>query len=95
MDRPKRRFGHLLKQNRAQRNIDALTSGTTRNFGKVSNKADAIMTIWDGPEHILNIEPRNLDHRDKAEQKTTNLPDDEQDAALMDQRRNFNEYEQR
>lgn len=51
--------------------------------------------MWEGPEHILDLEMREQLRREEAEEYITSLPEDEREAGVLDEERNVNEYERR
>ena len=51
--------------------------------------------MWEGPEHILDAEARELHRREETERDIANLPEDEREAATLDKRRNNDEHERR
>ena len=51
--------------------------------------------MWEGPYNILDVEMREQLRREEAENFIASLPEDEREAAAMDEKRNINEYERR
>ena len=51
--------------------------------------------MWEGLDHILDVEMCEQLHREEAEKFIASLPEDERAAAAMDERRNIHEYERR
>ena len=51
--------------------------------------------MWEGPEHILDTEARELHRREETERGIVNLPEDEREAAELDERRSNDEHERR
>ena len=49
--------------------------------------------MWEGPEHILEAEARELHRREEIERDIVNLPEDEREAAALDERRFNDEHE--
>ena len=51
--------------------------------------------MWEGPDHILDVEMCEQLRREEAEEFIASLPEDERAAAAMDEERNIHEYERR
>ena len=51
--------------------------------------------MWEGPDHILDVEMCEQLRREEAEEFIASLPEDERAAAAMDEKRNIHEYERR
>ncbi len=51
--------------------------------------------MWEGPDHILDVEMCEQLRRQEAKEYIASLPEDEREAAALDEERNINEYERR
>lgn len=51
--------------------------------------------MWEGPCNILDAEMWEQLRREEAENCIASLPEDEREAAAMDEKRNINDYERR